>query len=143
MKRKLIIEIISALFIVFFVHTAISCFIRIQSLKNLLAFYTPHITGTAWTIVLTEAVIVLLLVIRRTRTIGLLLSLLFMLGLGITVWLTPHYPHDFGGILNDKPERQLILIAITGSVLALVAILLGIKSIKKANRLEEIPVVYT
>lgn len=141
MKRKTIVEIIAALFIIFFVHSAILSFIRLQSLKNLLGFYTFHKTEIAWAIVSTETIIALLLILPRTRTIGLLMSLLFMLCFGVTLWLTPYYPHDFEGILNNMTGKQRWAMVIVSIVLALIAILL--KPLKKVKRLEEAPVVYT
>jgi Methylamine utilisation protein MauE len=127
MKRKLIIEIISALLIVFFLYNAISNYLQIQSLKNLLAFYTTDISGIAWTIIVVEAIIVLLLFIPRTRLAGLLTALLLILYAGYTVLRTPHFPHDFGGILNNLSSKQHILIYSLLVLLAIVGVWLKIK----------------
>jgi uncharacterized membrane protein YphA (DoxX/SURF4 family) len=110
MKRKTILEIISALLILFFLHSSISNYIRLQSLKNLLGFYTIDTTGIAWTIVVVESIIALLLFIPRTRLVGLVAVLFFTLYAGYTVARTPHFPHNFGGILDNLSSWQHILI---------------------------------
>jgi hypothetical protein len=144
MKRKIVVDIIASIFIIFFTHSAIGNYIGMQSLKNLLGFYTPHVSEIAWCIVIIEAVIATLLVISRTRLIGLLLTFIFMIFLAITVWMTPNYPHDFGGILNDKPGKLLVLFAGIGIVFAVLAVWLGLKIIKnKTRRSKEVSVIYT
>lgn len=127
MKRKTIVEIISALLIVFFLHSAISNYIQLQSLKNLLAFYTINTTEVAWAIVIVEAVIALLLFISRTRLTGLLAVLLFTLYAGYTVLRTPHFPHDFGGILNNLSSKQHILIYVLLALMTIAGIWLAIR----------------
>jgi len=110
----------------------------------MLAFYTPKVSITAWFIVLLEIAIATVLVISRSRIIGILLTILFMICLAITVWMTPHYPHDFGGILNDKSEKQLLLFALTGIVLAAIAFWLGLKTTREKNlRSKGTSVIYT
>jgi uncharacterized membrane protein len=143
MKRKTIVEIITILFLVFFIHNVINNYVGLQSLKNLLGFYTRNFIIVAWTIIVIETINVVLLIVPGTRTLGLLMTSLLMLALAITVWITPYFPHDFGGILNDRTGPQIIFFAIFGVILALVGALLNPKIIKKSNRQEKAPVIYT
>ena len=143
MKSKTIVEIIAALFIVFFVHSAILSFLRIQSLKNLLAFYTYSKTEVAWAIIIIEVATALLLIFPRTRTLGLIMSLLFMIGLGITIWLTLYHPHDFEGVLNNMTNKQRWWLIIVSVILATIAIPLKWKASQKIDQKENIPIVYT
>jgi len=143
MKRKTIVEIITILFLVFFIHNVINNYVGLQSLKNLLGFYTRNFILVAWTILVIEIVNVVLLIIPGTRTLGLLITSLLMLALAITVWFTPHFPHDFGGVLNDRSGSEIIFFAIFGVILALVGALLNLKTIKKSSRPEKAPVIYT
>src|SRR5438876_769132 len=119
MKRPSIAEIIAAVFILFFVHSAVSNLIQLQSLKNLLGFYTFNTSAVAWSIVIVETAIASLLLIPRTRRFGFLTVQLFALYAGYTVLRRPHFPHDFGGLLNHVTFKQQLLFY---SLLALLAI---------------------
>ena len=125
-KRNLYVEIIASLLIIFFAHTATTSYIQIESLKNLLAFYTLNRSEVAWTMISTELIIAILLLFPRTRKIGLFFTLLFGLTALIITIQTPHYPHDFGGIVNSITRKQkyafyaaLTLISIIGIILSL------------------------
>jgi hypothetical protein len=125
-KRNLIAEIIASLLMIFFVHTLISTYVNLQSLKNMLPFYTSHKNAVAWTIVSTEAMIILLLFFPKTRLIGLAVVLLVSLFAGYIVIQFSYNPHHFGGILNKFSDTQHILfysllagMAIAGSCLLL------------------------
>lgn len=109
-KRKLIVEVIAAILLVFFVHTLISSYIQLQSLKNLLAFYTKYTTEVAWMMILSELVISVLLFTPRIRHLGLIFVTLYSV-FGFYIVITHfHYPHDFGGVLNRiSTSQQLVL----------------------------------
>jgi len=114
-KRNLIVEITASLLLIFFVHSFITSYLHIKSLKNLLAFYTLSTGEVAWAIVVTETIISILLFTPRTRNLGLVFSLLFAItGLFITV-RNPYIPHDFGGFVNYiSPKQQYLLYVLLG-----------------------------
>lgn len=123
-KRNVYIELIASVLLVFYIHTLISSYIQLQSLKNLLAFYTKYTTNVAWVMIISEFIISVLLFIPRTRHLGFIFVLLFS-GFGFSVVVThSHYPHDFGGILNYRSPRQhlifyslLFILALSGLIL--------------------------
>lgn len=124
-KRNLPVEIIASLLLVFFVHSIISNYIQLQSLKNLLAFYTRNPSTVAWLIIIIESIIAALLFMPRTRVIGFITVLIAALYAGYIQFSHPHYPHDFGGIINSLTKKQqyalyglLCLLSITGLVLS-------------------------
>lgn len=124
-KRNLPVEIIASLLLVFFVHSIISNYIQLQSLKNLLAFYTRNTTTVAWLVILAETIIAALLFMPRTRVIGFVCVLIAALYTGYVQFSHPHFPHDFGGIINSLARKQryalyglLCLLSITGVVLS-------------------------
>ncbi|MRG45843.1 hypothetical protein GFS24_12005 [Chitinophaga sp. SYP-B3965] len=116
------VEIVTALLLVFFVHSAIDNFLNFLSLKNLLWFYTRSVGAVASSIIIIEAGIAILLFLPRTRLAGLILSLLFLLTLTIIVARTPHSPHLFGGVLNYLGKRWYLPFEITMIVLTSIAI---------------------
>lgn len=102
-KRNTIVDIIAALLLIFFLHTLITTYFELQSLKNMLAFYTTNRIFFAWTIVLTEGVIAICLFVPRTRILGFILTLLYSTILVTVIVRTPGFPHDFGGFIGDMP----------------------------------------
>jgi uncharacterized membrane protein len=123
-KRNILIEIISALLLIFFVHTLISSYIQLQSLKNLLAFYTENTTVIAWTILITEIITVALIFFPRTRLIGFIAAFLMTTFAGIIILRYPHYPHDFGGIFNSMSRNQKWVLIISVALLSVAGTLL-------------------
>lgn len=134
-KRNLIFEIIASLLLIYFVHSFITTYLHIVSLKNLLAFYTLNTTEVAWAIVITETIIAILLFTPQTRNLGLVFSLLFAItGLFITV-RNPHIPHDFGGFVNYiSPKKQYLLYVLLGllSIIGIVSSKLKTIQIRKS-----------
>ena len=120
-KRNLIVEIISGLLLIFFIHTIFYNFLNIQSLKNLLGFYTRNTSEIAWVIIISETLIALLLFLPQTRLLGFFAVILISIFAGYIVIKYSFFPHHFGGILNHLSKTQhilfyslLILMAITG-----------------------------
>lgn len=107
-KRNLLVEIIAALLLIFLTHSvmSISVYPGFPSLKNCLAFYTRNTSSIALLIILAEAIIAALLFIPRTRVVGLITVLIAALFAGYFQFRTPHYPHDFGGIINKLTRTQ-------------------------------------
>lgn len=118
------VEIITALLLVFFVHSAVDNYFNLLSLKNMLPFYTKNAGQVAWALVIIEVGIGLLLFFPGTRLFGLTLSLLFLLTLTIIVARNPNSPHFFGGILNYLGKRLYLPFEITMIVFTVIAITL-------------------
>lgn len=129
-KRLQLPEIISLLLLVFFVHTSVAIYIQFQSLIHMLVFYTNHTTVFAWIIFITNIIIAILLFIPRTRFIGLISAAFFAISGIITMVLTPHNPHDFGGVINELPTKQRYILY---SIIALIAIINIFLTLQKAK----------
>jgi hypothetical protein len=143
-KRSSIVEIIASVILIFFVHTFISSYIQLQSLKNMLAFYTLNTALVAWTMIISELIIIALIFLPRTRLVGFITAILSMIFAGIMILRFPHYPHDFGGIFNSIPHTQQWLLITVTAVLSLAGlILLRIKPRKKNYIKQEQQVVFT
>jgi hypothetical protein len=130
MKKNVTVEIISALLLVFYVHSVISNYVQLQSLKNMLAFYTVHTSMVAWVIVLVEFVIAVLLFIPRTKSVGLLISSVFVITIAVVIFRSPHYPHAFGGLLNHINDQQRLILGILMLIAGVIALLLKRKEVK-------------
>lgn len=120
---KVLVEIISSLFIVVFAHSAISSFIRIQSLKNLLVFYTQDVSLVAWCIICIEILIVTLLVIPKFRNFGFSMVLFTTLSFAATLWFAPRRPHDFEGILDYLTRGEQWILVVVIVVLSVIGII--------------------
>ncbi|MCS3795951.1 hypothetical protein [Niastella sp. OAS944] len=141
-KRNVIVEIIAATLLIFFVHTFISSFIQLQSLKNLLAFYTKYTTETAWLMIASELLISILLFMPRLRKWGLILVIPFAI-LGFYIVVTHYrYPNDFGGLLNTLSSTQQLVLYCLLFALALSGLLSGFRK-QKSKTEKEPSVVFT
>lgn len=135
-KRKLFrftkntsIEIISALFILLFVYTALSKFVEFGSFKGVLK-KSPLIGDMSvlatWAIPTTELLIAALLFIPRTRLAGLYGSLglmtMFTLYLGYMLAFTPKLPCSCGGVISQMTWTQHLIFNIFFTLLALTSI---------------------
>ncbi|THU40471.1 hypothetical protein FAM09_11460 [Niastella caeni] len=141
-KRKLVAEIIASLLLIFFVHTLISSYVQLQSLKNLLGFYTSNRDAIAWIMLVSEFIIVTLLYFPQTRKIGFIASILSSLLAGYIILKYPHFPHDFGGIINYLSSSKQILLYSLLLVLSITGILL-IKKENNKTESESQSIVYT
>lgn len=149
LKRGTIVEIISALFILLFLYTALSKSFGIDSTVNVLN-KTPVLSGfaqeMAWAVVITEFIVAGLLFFPRTRNLGLYLSLALMTG--FTVYIAymmsfvPNLPCSCGGVISKMTWKQHLIFNIFFILLALMGILLGRKRVEQNDK-ENIPVVFT
>lgn len=131
-RKEIIIDIISYLFIVLFLYTGMMKLIDhatfhfdlvnapiIKKLNPILAFAVP----------IFELLIAFCLFIPRTKGLGLYSSLvimtLFTVYVGGILSFAKHKPCTCGGILRILSWRQHLLLNITLTALALVAILLS------------------
>ena len=124
MKKNTIVEIVSALLLVFYIHSLISNCVQLQSLKNMLTFYTVRTSLVAWMILSLEFIVVLLLFIPHSRQAGLLLSSLFVTALIAVSFRWPHNPHDFGGIVNELGDKRRFILAIIVLLLSVAAFMI-------------------
>src|SRR6185312_1492234 len=104
-KRKLVVEIIAALFILLFLYTALNKTFQIGSTENVLK-KTPMFSGiareTAWGVVALEFIVSFMLFLPRTRKIGLYASLFLMISFtGYIAYMkafVPDLPCSCGGV---------------------------------------------
>jgi hypothetical protein len=130
-RRKNIIEAIAVLYILLFFYTALSKTLWIGPTVDVLKF-TPFFKMfpqvTAWTVVMAEYVIAVLLFFPRTRKIGLYSSLFLMMGFtGYIVWMmrvSPNLPCTCGGVIASMNWIQHLIFNIAFMLLALWNILL-------------------
>jgi len=146
-KKTLIVEVISALFILLFVYTAINKFLVINDLKKVLKNF-PLIGSfpqlIAWGLPICESIIALLLFIPRTKLTGLYSSLTMMTAftfyLGYMLVFTPKLPCTCGGMLQKLSWPQHLIFNIFFVLLAIVAIRLYKKQ-QAAGEITETPLV--
>lgn len=149
MKRSIIVEIISALFILLFFYTALSKSFEINNtvyvLERTPLFSSLAVPG-AWTIVITEYIVAILLFFPRTKKAGLYGSLLLMGGFTLYIvymmLVIPDLPCTCGGVISKMTWSQHLIFNIFFTLLALTGILLLRKKTYKKE--EEMPqIVYT
>jgi len=129
-NRKMIVEVISALFILLFLYTAINKTSHIQSTVNVIK-RAPVISlfpvTMAWAIVVIEYITSLLLFLPKTRKAGLYTSLglmiSFTLFIGYMMVFIPKLPCSCGGIISKLTWNQHLVFNILLSMLALTAVL--------------------
>lgn len=133
-NRRTIVEVISALFILLFLYTALSKSYEITNTVVVLKYtriFKPVATEFAWGVVIIEYIVTGLLFIPRTKKIGLYASLILMLT--FTVYIIsmlafiPNLPCSCGGIISKMTWKQHLFFNLAFILLALAAILLNRK----------------
>jgi hypothetical protein len=130
--RKVMIDIISAMFIFLFIYTALSKFYTHKLFTQTLE-ETPLIGGIAIYIAISvpliELLASLLLLIPRTRKLGLYstlgLMLIFTLYVGYMILFTPGRPCTCGGVIEKMTWIQHLLFNIAFTLLALGGVLMS------------------
>jgi|SRR5215831_6910486 len=150
MKKGTIVEIISAIFILLFVYTAINKLLSLDTLKFVLKKY-PLISNmsnlVAWGLPITELVVVALLFLPTTRRVGLYSSLILMST--FTIYLVymmiflPHMPCTCGGMLQTLSWPQHLIFNIFFVGLAIIGLRFMRISKNKAEIAEPIQAVFT
>jgi hypothetical protein len=148
MKKTAFIDIIAAGFIFLFAYTAINKLLNIISLRIVLKDY-PLIGNFyqwfAWGLPILEFCIVALLLIRRTKIIGLYASLilmsLFTLYVTYLFIFAPHMPCTCGGMLQKLSWPGHLAFNLLSILLAAVAIILHKRS-KTINNKITTPVLH-
>ena len=115
-KRSTMIEVISSLLIILFIYAALNKLFDFEYFKVQLSkspFITSFSNFVAWSIPASEIVIALLLVIKRTRLIGLYASFflmsLFTAYLVIMLNVSYYVPCSCGGVLAKLSWNQHIV----------------------------------
>lgn len=113
MKKSTIVEIIASLLVFLFIYAALSKLLDFNKFKYQLGQspFITRISGLAvWIIPLSEILVSIALLIKRTRTTGLYLSLFLMLLFTGYIFMmltySPYLPCSCGGILSSMSWRQ-------------------------------------
>lgn len=138
MKRTTLVEIISALFILLFVYTASSKLLELEKFQNTIT-QSPLIGDFAslisWAVPITEIGLALLLLIPKTRLIGLYASTammtVFTLYIGYMIVFTPKLPCSCGGVIKYMTWNQHLLFNIFFTLLGMWGIILSRKNNKQ------------
>jgi hypothetical protein len=129
MKKNFIVEIIVSLLVFLFVYAALSKLLDFDKFNYQLG-QSPFITNisrpAAWAIPIGEMVVSAALIIKRTRTAGLYLSLFLMLLFTGYIFLMLHYspylPCSCGGILSSFSWKQHFVFNLVFTGLSLVGV---------------------
>jgi len=141
-NRKVIIEIISALFILLFLYTSINKTFHIHTTAIVIGL-TSSLDNVsyvvAWSIVVSEYLVSILLLIPKTRRYGLLGSLILMLGftvyIGLMLMTKSSLPCSCGGVISKLSWKQHLIFNIFFTFLAFVGVWLEMKSKKLIARM--------
>lgn len=128
MKKSIFVEIISMLFVILFVYTAISKFMDFTLFKETIAtspVLAPVASVVAWILPITEILVSVLLLIPAFRLKGLYASLGLMMAFTLYIIyilkFSPHVPCSCGGVIELMSWREhlvfnsaFILLAILG-----------------------------
>ncbi|TXJ29055.1 MAG: hypothetical protein E6Q24_05085 [Chitinophagaceae bacterium] len=117
MKRSTIIEMISLLFVVLFLYTAISKLLDYSVFTEQLGtspVLEPMSGFIAWALPLTEIIVAILLFLPRTRLPGLyasfILMVAFTLYIGVILLFSKELPCSCGGILQELSWPQHLVL---------------------------------
>lgn len=149
-KRNTIVEIISSLFILLFVYTAISKLANIDRFQNVL-HNAPKIGKYAhvisWLLPITEIVVALLLFFPKTKKIGLYSSLLLMVAftgyLFYMIFFAYNLPCSCGGVLEKMSWNQHLIFNCFFTLLAGIGIWLNKRKPSQPEILSSSKAVYT
>jgi hypothetical protein len=141
-KRTAIVEIISALLIILFIYTGINKIMDFTKFKYEMG-RSPFIQNMAGFIAYTlppgELLIALALILKRTRLLGLYLSLFIMALFTGYIWLMLNYAYDLpcscGGIISKLSWDDHLKFNAVFTGLAMIGIILQVSIIqaKKNN----------
>ena len=135
-KRELIIEIISAAFVVLFVYAAVTKWLDYDKFRLQIG-QSPVLTGSAeivvWLVPATELVVAALLMISRYRLIGLYASftimVMFTAYIVVITRFSDYVPCSCGGVLEKLSWNEHLMFNVVFIVLGAISILLYPKDI--------------
>lgn len=132
MKKSIIIEIISMLFVILFVYTAISKFMDFTLFKETIAsspVLEPVAGIVAWVLPIVEILVSILLLVPVLRLKGLYASLGLMMAFTIYIIyilkFSPHIPCSCGGVIELMSWREHLVFNSAFILLAALAIWLS------------------
>lgn len=134
MVRHIVIQVIVALFIILWVYTGYNKFVEYEEFRITLG-RSPFIQQMAGFIAVAlpsgELLLALLLVIPKTRLLGLYLSFVTMTLFTGYIWLMLHYASDLpcscGGVLEMMDWEDHLLFNAGFTVAAALAIILSVR----------------
>lgn len=136
MHFKSATNIISAVFILLFVYTALNKLIEINNFQNVLAkspLLHRHAIKLSWIIPVAELIISILLFVPSTKSYGLyaaaLLMFIFTGYIAYMLKFASELPCSCGGILSSLSWKQHLIFNILFCLLALI----GIKTSRKTH----------
>jgi uncharacterized membrane protein YphA (DoxX/SURF4 family) len=141
MRKKTIVEIISALLVFLFIYAAISKLLDFDKFKYQVS-QSPFIANSSrfivWVIPFGELFISILLISKRTRFAGLYFSFFLMLLFSGYLFIMLNYssylPCSCGGVLSIMSWKQHFIFNLAFTVLALTGIMIQ-NSIQTKNRI--------
>jgi uncharacterized membrane protein YphA (DoxX/SURF4 family) len=139
-RKSAYVEIICALYIILFIYTGVNKMMDIEKFKYEMG-RSPFIQNMgsfiAYSLPVGELLLALLLIIKRTRLVGLYLSFTLMALFTGYIWLMLNYAWDLpcscGGILASMTWQQHLLFNACFTALGLTAIVLQTIS-KRPNK---------
>jgi uncharacterized membrane protein YphA (DoxX/SURF4 family) len=142
-KKNTYVEIICALLIILFIYTGLNKMMDIDKFKYEMG-RSPFIQDMsgfiAYTLPAGEMLLALLLIIKRTRLLGLYLSFALMALFTGYIWLMLNYAYDLpcscGGIISKMSWHQHLVFNAVFTGLAIVAVVLQSK-INSANSIKK------
>lgn len=140
-KKNTYVEFISALLIILFIYTGINKMMDMDKFKYEMGrspFIENMSSFIAYTLPPGEMLLALLLIIKRTRLLGLYLSFILMALFTGYIWLMLNYANDLpcscGGIISKLSWHQHLVFNACFTVLTACAIILQSKiNISKKN----------
>jgi hypothetical protein len=129
MKRSLVSELVIGLLILLFIYTATSKLLDFSTFRHVLS-RSPLIGNkapvVAWILPLIEILISMMLILPRTRAIGLWSSFALMLTFtGYVAWMlayAPQLPCSCGGVIKQMTWKQHLVFNITYTLIAFLGI---------------------
>jgi hypothetical protein len=133
-KKNTYVEIISALLIILFIYTGLNKMMDIDKFKFEMGRspFIQNMSGfIAYTLPTGEMLLALLLIIKRTRLLGLYFSFALMALFTGYIWLMLNYAYDLpcscGGIISKMSWHQHLVFNAVFTGLSMVAIILQSK----------------
>lgn len=132
MKKSIFVEIISMLFVILFVYTAISKFMDFTLFKETIAaspVLAPVVDVVAWVLPIVEILVSILLLIPVLRLKGLYAALGLMMAFTIYIIyilkFSPHIPCSCGGVIELMSWREHLIFNCAFIALAILGIWLS------------------
>lgn len=133
-KKSTYVEIISALLIILFIYTGINKMMDIDKFKYEMGrspFIENMSSFIAYTLPAGEIVLALLLIIKRTKLLGLYLSFMLMAFFTGYIWLMLNYASDLpcscGGIISQLSWNEHLVFNACFTIMTMAAIILQSK----------------